>query len=166
MKHCDTPTLSRYLDGELSLSKQRAVEEHLDHCPECTRGLDELRTVDAVVMRWSKRREILPLQTEMRILEAVERRRLKPVRAFSRLLPAALGSSIAALLIAVSANVGWLYGNAAHNSPRTVTRSVQTSYPKYMDSYVNASLIAAFFDQRPAQSPTLATKVTAMNNVD
>ena len=41
----DDDLLSAYLDGELATAEERAVEDHLAHCPGCRANLDGLRTV-------------------------------------------------------------------------------------------------------------------------
>jgi hypothetical protein len=41
--------LSAYLDGELSPAERRAVEGHLEGCPECTALLEDLRRLDVAV---------------------------------------------------------------------------------------------------------------------
>ncbi len=47
--NCGFPTelLSAYLDNELNESEKNKVEEHLNHCFECKRIIEEFRTIDS-----------------------------------------------------------------------------------------------------------------------
>ena len=105
MNTCDPYVLSQYLDRELDLAAHREVEQHLRSCSVCRDELRSLRRMDRVLVTWGVRRRPLPIETEKRILRAVEgRRRPRRALALSRMMPAAVGSSIAALLVLMSAN--------------------------------------------------------------
>ena len=128
MKHCKPYGLSRYLDGELRLPDRRKIEAHLKACRHCTAELDVLRRLDREVRLWSERRRPIPVQSEMRILESVDRRHpARAVRALGRLMPAALGSSIAALLVLVSVNWSSLNPAGTHLSPQAAPVPIQQS---------------------------------------
>lgn len=125
MNHYDTFTLSRYLDGDLPLPARRGVEQHVERCLACRRELDVLCRVDQLVGSWASEQQLIPVRTELRILSSVDRRRrLRPLISLSRMLPAAVGSSIAALLVVMSANGGWLYQTGARQGPPTAAPSV------------------------------------------
>lgn len=113
MTACDIHVLSRFVDGELPPPRFREVAEHVRDCRDCQRELHRLRHMNHVLWSWGSRRETIPAATEMRVQRSVERRRrLRPLFALSRMTPAAVGSSIAALLILVSVNLTPMYQNA------------------------------------------------------
>jgi len=105
MKNCDLLALSLYLDSELLLPERRALEKHLRECAPCREELRRLRQSDRALVSWGARREPIPLETERQILRSIERnRRRRPLATFSRMMPAALGSCVAAVLVLMSAN--------------------------------------------------------------
>jgi anti-sigma factor RsiW len=112
MNRCDIDMLSLYLDGDMSLPARRRVELHLLECPECAGEVESLRQIDQMLVAWgASRTPVSPIE-DARIVSAVERkRRLKPFHAASKIMPAAVGSSIAAMLVLLSVNTGFLYGN-------------------------------------------------------
>lgn len=113
---CDTDALSLYVDGELSLPRSRALEQHLRTCSSCRVELDHLRQINRVLFTWGAMREPVPLRTEQRINNSLRQR-----SPWSRLvwlghvMPAALGTTVAALLVLLTASRGWLPARPATN---------------------------------------------------
>ncbi len=109
MTPCDVSVLSRYLDGDLTLPERRSVEVHVGTCAPCRSELDAMRHVDRIIAVWGSRREPLPDTTEARIRSSMAKRsKLSSILAFGRVLPAAVGSSVAALLVLTTINIGVL----------------------------------------------------------
>src|SRR5436305_10694254 len=119
MSVCDLDALSRYLDGDMSLPGRRALEAHMTVCPPCSLELDTMRRLDTMVVSYGMVQEPIPLQTEREVLRKVQRRRrVKPIVRVARMMPAAVGTTVAAVLVLLSANLGILYhshpvGNAS-----------------------------------------------------
>jgi hypothetical protein len=86
MTHHPDLQLSAYLDGSLPAEENRALEAHLQTCPECTGHLAELRAVAGLLAR-------LP--------DRAPRRSLLPRRLPAWLVPARWASSLAAASFAV-----------------------------------------------------------------
>ena len=113
MNKCDLDQLSLYLDGGLTSSSRLELERHLLGCAICRDELAGLRRVDQVVTTWGSRRTPIPAATEARLAGKIAaRRRFGFLLGLSRMAPAAVGSSIAALLVLVSVNLSSLYGPA------------------------------------------------------
>lgn len=151
MKHCNPDSLSHFLDGDLSWNERGAVVAHLRACPNCRDELDALRAVDRVVSAWSARSQAVSAQTERRIVAAVERRRrLSPLIALSRMTPAAVGSTIAAVLVVLSVNVG-LMTHSVPVSPVTPQTSSRPGWPSPRVIYTRhmAPLLAQAPPARP-----------------
>ncbi|MGI8968423.1 MAG: zf-HC2 domain-containing protein, partial [Chloroflexota bacterium] len=103
--NCDFDLLSLYLEHGLTLPRRVRLEEHLRTCSTCRRELRELRRVDQVLSPWCALRSPVPASVENRVARSVRRRRrLKPLFALSRVMPAAVGTTAAALLVLVSVN--------------------------------------------------------------
>jgi hypothetical protein len=67
-----------------------------------------------VIRAWGLRRTPVPAELELRINQAVRRRRrFGPLLALSKMMPAAVGTSVAALLVLVTASLSMPYGQ--HN---------------------------------------------------
>lgn len=112
MTECNADLLCLYLDGGLTLPGRVALEQHLSSCPKCADELEALQQVDNALGAWGQVRVPVPPATERRVSRSVARkRRLGPAAALARVIPAAVGSSIAALLVLVSVNLGVLYQN-------------------------------------------------------
>ncbi len=113
MTCCDPNALSRYLDGELCISRRMEINEHLRACTACTQELARLRTLDQMVRVWGVTRAPLPAASDRRIKETVSLRRLahraRAPFVLGRMAPAAVGSSIAALLVLLSVNMHGAY---------------------------------------------------------
>lgn len=123
MKSCDRADLSHFLDGELSPERYRVVAQHLRGCESCRAELNDLRHVTQVLQRWGSTRVPVPAHTEHRVHRTVERRRkLAPLFALSRVTPAAVGSTIAALLVLVTVNLNAPYQAAHQQSQPTVAQ--------------------------------------------
>jgi anti-sigma factor RsiW len=128
VKHCNPYGLSRYLDAELQLADRSEIEAHLKVCHRCTKELELLRRLDRELRAWGQRRRAMPVQSEMRILESVDRRRLaRPVRALARMMPAAVGTSIAAVLVLLSVNWGLVNSGSTHVASQAATVRIQRS---------------------------------------
>lgn len=113
MTCCDPKALSLYVDGDLSFAKRGQINHHLRSCHACTGELKRLREMDDVLRTWGAQRTPLPSTADTRITETVRRRRhAHRARAFfgvSRMAPAAVGSSIAAVLVLLSVNMHGAY---------------------------------------------------------
>jgi anti-sigma factor RsiW len=135
MKSCTPDVLSAYLDGALTLPARVRLEEHVKACTSCYRELDALRRVDELLAVWGARRAPMPITAEKRIITSVSRRRrLGPVLTLSRMMPAAVGSSVAAVLVVFGVNAGILFSNPAMTgtpvaSPSTARVIVKQSQP-------------------------------------
>ncbi len=109
MTTCDSLKLSRYVDGDLPPNERLSVNRHLRHCHRCTSELSDLREMDNVLRSWGARRAPAPETLDARIDRLVklrgDRRPVKRVFALGRMMPAALGSSIAAVLVLLSVNL-------------------------------------------------------------
>lgn len=62
-------TLYRFLDGELTADKRRAIERHLEECSPCLRAFDFEAELKAVVARSC--RDQVPENLRRRIVEAL-----------------------------------------------------------------------------------------------
>jgi anti-sigma factor RsiW len=110
MTECNVDALSLFLEGALPLHEHRRVVEHLKVCSRCREELAALRRVDHVVAAWGANGRAIPQCTERRIHRSVEKhRRLRPLFALSRMMPAALGTSVAAVLVLLTASLAPLY---------------------------------------------------------
>ncbi len=109
MTCCELDTLSRYVDGDLPPLERGRVNEHLSDCGSCRREVARLRALDDMLRAWGAHRAPLPSASEQRITDTVRRRhRSSTARKFlsaSRMTPAAVGSSIAAVLVLLSVNM-------------------------------------------------------------
>jgi predicted anti-sigma-YlaC factor YlaD len=139
---CRSDMLSRYLDDVLTLSERRQLEEHVDRCDPCRQELEALRRIDHLLKVWGSRRRPLASNTDVRIARSIDRRRRLPrIVAMSKMMPAAVGSCIAALLVVVSINVGLLYQqNQVASGPATAH---QHSFVNQSRALVNARRAAA-----------------------
>ncbi len=167
MKRCNPHTLSRYLDGELSLPARTALEQHLLTCPTCSQELEALRRLDKVVESWGGRRQPISIESETRILQSVvRRRRSRRAASLAKMMPAAVGTSVAALVVLVSANVGWLYQSEPRLATPMPAAHVQRVSANQPASLVNAVRIAELQDRRGAIHPDLEKKYRALFNFD
>lgn len=109
MTYCDPTVLSRYLDGDLSTTERRRMNTHLRTCEACANELVRLRRLDDMLRVWGARRTPLPVAADRRIAEAVRQRhrksRLRSFFAVGRMAPAAVGSSVAAVLLLLSVHM-------------------------------------------------------------
>lgn len=108
MNCCDSDVLSRYVDGDLPFTDRSRLNEHLRSCHACRIELARLRKLDDVIRAWGSQRTPLPVAADNRIAEMVRARpRVPAVRrifALGRMTPAAVGSTIAAVLVLLSVN--------------------------------------------------------------
>lgn len=113
MTNCDLDTLSRYIDGDLSPLDRGQVNGHLASCGYCSSEVARLRAMDDVLRAWGAHRAPVPAAAERRITDTVRRRRRSSTaRRFlsaSRMTPAAVGSTIAAVLVLLSVNMHGAY---------------------------------------------------------
>lgn len=154
MIRCDVSLLSRYLDAELTLPERRGVEIHLATCTRCRSELEAIQRTDRALRSWASRREPIPLTTEERVLASSEKRsRVSSILALSRVMPAALGSSVAALLVLATVNAGIV------NTPSVASR--QTPGPsrsvleKRSAPLVNARRVSAILGERPSDQESI-----------
>jgi anti-sigma factor RsiW len=124
---CDVERLSRYLDGDLALLERRLLDRHIAHCRWCASELDKLRANDRLLWSWGLRRMPIPPSLDGKITRDLGRkRRFGPLLAMSRMMPAALGTSVAALLVLVTANLGTPLQNHAPNAAAAQIASKRT----------------------------------------
>jgi anti-sigma factor RsiW len=107
--NCNSDYLSLYVDGELPVSARVELEQHLSCCLGCAREVRSMRGHNRVLAQWGSRRQPLPPSTEAHIKDSLaRRRRMSRIVSLSRVMPAAMGSCVAALLVLASANLGIL----------------------------------------------------------
>jgi len=98
--------LSAYIDNELAEPERQHVEQHLALCPDCSRYLEELRTI-------STRFNLLPhiepspatvrsLKTKVRAAQRPARRGLAPVFALPRFAHTRMGLAAAAAVVVLA----------------------------------------------------------------
>lgn len=151
MNPCDVSLLSRYLDAELTLPERRAAEIHIAQCSVCRSELEAMRQMDHLFRAWSAPREPLPAATDRRIHASIAKRsRLSSVLAFSRFMPAAVGSSVAALLVLITVNMGGLAPSSL--ATRQEPGPSRSLLEKRSAPLVNARRVSAILGSRaPAQ---------------
>lgn len=166
MNDCNVDALSRYLDCEVAPSERRTLDAHLRDCQKCANEIDVLRRLDGLIGTWGGSSLPPSVHAEMRILDSVDRRRrLGPLGTVARLMPAALGSSIAAALVLLSANAGWLYQNASPPGTPTVAREVRTASADPSLLYVNTVRIAFLVAERGVVRSDLQAKYLEMSTL-
>jgi anti-sigma factor RsiW len=131
MNACDVDVLSRYLDGDLSLPARRDMDRHLSTCQDCAAELDVLRRNDHVLWSWGLRRTPLPEAVEQKIMRDVgKRKRLGPLVAISRMMPAAVGTSVAAMLVLVSVTLSGQYAQRQAGAALSASKTAQQTIHK------------------------------------
>jgi anti-sigma factor RsiW len=158
MTRCDESMLSRYLDSELSLAQRGELERHLAVCDRCLREVQTLRSMDRLLRRWGTRREPIPVPTERRLQRSIETKpsRLSSILALGRLMPAAFGTTAAALLVLVTVNLGSYTGGTGagrHDMAPSRNALERVSAP-----LVKARRVSAILGARPSVSPSLVQK--------
>jgi predicted anti-sigma-YlaC factor YlaD len=154
---CDTATLSRYLDSELTLPQRVDFEAHLAGCQPCRELLDEFQRLDVVLRDWGASREPIPLETERRIqASTVRRSRSRSILSAGRVMPAAVGTTMAALLVLTTVNLSSLIpshqgANANAGPPRKVL--IAQSAP-----LVQARRVSAISGGRPLQRASTSAR--------
>jgi anti-sigma factor RsiW len=140
MTCCDPTTLSRYVDGDLSPLERAHFNGHLKTCRICTLEVIRLRKMDDILRTWGAQRAPLPVAADSRITETVRRRRrANTVRAFlsvSRMTPAAVGSTIAAVLVLLSVNMHGAY--SARSASEIAWATQQSSIKRQAAPLLNA----------------------------
>jgi anti-sigma factor RsiW len=149
---CRPELVSRYLDGDLTLPLRYELETHLRGCEKCSHELAQLRHIDAIIAAWGASQGPVSATAERRINQSVEKRRgrLSPIVALSRMMPAAVGSSIAALLVLVSVNVGILQNQASAGVPSATSTStlVLKQSRKLSDARHTAAVLGVMVTQQ------------------
>lgn len=154
MTRCNLETLSRYLDGDLTLPARIELEQHLRTCLACREELMVLRSMDRKIVGWGAVRKPIPAQTETGILTSVgKKRKLRPILALSRMMPAALGSCIAAVLVLMSANLGWFYQNGPSMNSANSGAHVQRILESRSQALQNARRSSAILGGRSVVYP-------------
>ena len=158
MNACDLDILSRYLDGDLSLPARRDMDRHLASCRDCAGELDALRRNDHMLWSWGLRRAQLPASVDQRIIRNVKkRRRLGPLVAVSRMMPAAVGTTVAALLVVVSVTLTGQYsqrtGNVALPSPNTEQRAIMKQSKPLIHNRRTQAIVGAGTPQLLIRAP-------------
>ena len=159
MTPCNVDMLSRYLDGELPLPDRHALDRHLAECEVCVANLDMLRRNDHLLRSWGRRRTRVPAALEQRIARDVgRRRRFGPLLAFSKMMPAAVGTSVAALLVLLTASLTSPYSQRAETgaaSPSAAIHQtiVRQSAPLIMNRRTQA-IVAGRIQQQPLVNQT------------
>lgn len=109
MTGCDSMLLSRLLDDDLTPEENVRLRAHVGACSHCARELESFKNVDAILRQWGAQRTPLPASADLRITETVRRRRgrnqLRSFFALGRMTPAAVGSTIAAVLVLLTVNM-------------------------------------------------------------
>lgn len=156
---CDCDLLSLYLDGALTLPARMGLEAHLGGCSECQSELIALRRIDRVLSGFGEREMVpVPRQTHLRITTSVERkRRLGRIGKLGTMMPAAFGSSIAALLVLASVHAGTPYHASAPASVVPNTSSVALrSISKQSAALIRLHRASAVLPADPTPPPPLA----------
>jgi anti-sigma factor RsiW len=151
---CDVDLLSRYLDGELMLPQRVALEEHLRICAPCAREMADLRRADALVAALGESPRPIPIATEERIRRAAGRpHRLRPITSISRMMPAAVGSTVAAVLVVLSVNAGMLYRSSSPTPDTPTASQAATAIAKRSAALIKTRRTAAVFGSTVATQP-------------
>lgn len=162
---CDQATLSRYLDGDLTLPARRDLEHHLAGCDACRRDLAELRMVDELLGEWGSIQLPVSSVSDREVLSAVERRRrLAPLFALSRVTPAAVGSCIAAVLVFMTFNLAGIHQDRFAHPPGSQSATVQTIIQKQSAPLLNARRGSAIAGARsvPAAAPRVKHRTSGI----
>lgn len=107
MTRCERQKLSQYLDGELPFPDAVSVRRHLAQCQRCQDEMKSLREVNQALAAWGAQQLPVPPRTDVRVRQSWERSHaLSPVLSWAKMMPAAVGTSAAALLLLVTANIG------------------------------------------------------------
>lgn len=120
---CDFDVLSLYIDGELGTSRRQILELHLNECDSCRTRLSELRANDRLLVQWGAVREPMPVATHSRIMRDIQPHSMvAQLLKWSRMMPAAVGTTAAAFLVLLSVNMGPLLGLGVNQSATSSTR--------------------------------------------
>jgi len=159
MNSCDQDILSLYLEGALTLPQRIHLEGHLRSCERCANELGTLRQIDQVVASWGEVRSPVPANTSRRVLRSVERkRRLGPLGSFGRMVPAAFGTGIAALLVLVSVNTGIVSQNTTPPPSVTVPSVPARVFVHQSARLISARRSSAVLANYGAQAPAPAAR--------
>jgi hypothetical protein len=177
--------LEEYQDGELGRRKARAVESHLQECPECRRALDRLRAEDGLYRRYAEglERELeagpgMWESIRARLGEARESRRGS--RLFESFFPASpwarqllFASAVALLSVAATLIAVHYYSPAAPDSrapqwaasgeagkPQSLESALQT-IRRAEQEYLQAILVlnAIVEKEKPSMDPRLLAEL-------
>ena len=154
MTYCDLDALSRYLDGDMSLPVRREMESHLRGCVSCREELQQLQRVDMILLHFGGASVPVPSAAGQRMAGSVQRRRrLAPLIALSRMMPAAVGSSVAAVLVLLSVNMGILSHNRIGEQGNLVVTPMLQHFAKQSTPLIKARRMSAMLG---GQSPVEA----------
>lgn len=158
MMSCDFDMLSRYLDGDLPLPVRRELDVHLAQCARCARDMEILSRNDRVLRAWGQRHTAVPATVEHRITRDIgRRRRLGPLIAFSKMMPAALGTSAAALLVLVTASLGGSYMQRESGNAATASAASRSAIVKQSAQLIMNRRSQAIVAGRPVQQPDVGS---------
>lgn len=136
----DPAALSRYVDGELSLAERGRINGHLRSCSVCAREVVRLREMDDLLRTWGSHQAPLPPIADARIAATVRRRRqtsrLRTFLSVGRMTPAAVGSTIAAVLVLLSVNMRGAY--SSRSASEVAWASQQSSIKRQAAPLLNA----------------------------
>lgn len=153
MTSCDLDVLSLYLDGSLALPARVQLEDHLRRCRPCSDELELLGAMDRMLLSWGEVRTPVPGVTHDRIMRSVDRkRRLVGVLSLGRMMPAAVGTSAAALLVLVTVNLSGLYRNPA-STPTPVQQNVPGKIVRQSAPLIHQRRTSAILGSYGAQPP-------------
>ncbi|MGH2447822.1 MAG: hypothetical protein ACRDFS_04380 [Chloroflexota bacterium] len=109
--------------------------------------------MDRIIASWSMPARPVPVEVEHRIAGSVARRtRLGPLLAAGRMMPAAVGSCAAALLLVVSVNSGLLHSRANNNG--SLSQAERQKIALQSRPLIESRRTSAILAGRPAPSPS------------
>ncbi|HEX6507483.1 MAG TPA: zf-HC2 domain-containing protein [Chloroflexota bacterium] len=168
MRGCDPEALSRYLDGDLGFTARQELNRHLRECRLCSNELAELRNIDNVLRTFGAKRTPLTGAADARITHAVQKRRqhgrFSSFLALSRMMPAAVGSSIAAVLVVLSVNMHQVY--PAHSSADAAWARQQSSIKRQAAPLLKARQSAAILSGQVKSTATVQPRHRLFLNVN
>ncbi len=116
--------LTMFAEDSLAPAEKWLVEAHVRDCAECREFLNGNAVVDSLIRGAVANELAVPTPTSSRILESVERKQfglLYELRRVSRLMPAAAGSCVAALLVVIALGLTHQAQQPQYQSSRPVT---------------------------------------------
>jgi predicted anti-sigma-YlaC factor YlaD len=146
----------RSLDDDVTLPERRRLESHIAECAACREERETLHELDRLLAAWATSNCPVPASTQARIAASVERRhRLRALRGLSRMTPAAVGSSLAAVLVLLSVNLGFRYGSSPGTNQPYATPARPSVIQKQSAVLSKARRMSALFAGREDAQPSL-----------